>query len=102
MLLQEKTEVENGLLENALGMKDEGDEQAAYTSVSVQEWVHGLELDVSQSSLRKRVHGAVQEGFPGREALGQLLLRRGDKGGIAKSAPSDPVLGSAELPRLFA
>src|SRR5205807_4929523 len=102
--LEEKAQVQQRLGEQLPVLQQERDEQATDAAVAVEKRVDGLELDVHERGAdeRRQVVVAVDVLLKIAEKTCQLLGRRRDENGVARTSAADPVLAASQLARLLA
>lgn len=104
VLLEMEGEVEKWLAKDSLGTEDEGDEEAAEATVSIEEGVDGLKLDVGEGGFEQwaGVDGiVVDEFFEGAHGFKGEIRWGGDESRVAGAGAADPVLGAFELAGLL-
>src|SRR5262245_62639149 len=100
VLLEVETQVEEWLAQHSGMTEKKRDEQAADPSVSVEERMDGLELDVGEAGAQQ--HGQpvllrMQESLESAHAVGNHRVGWRHEGGVARTAPADPVLRATEF-----
>src|SRR5579863_10201303 len=100
--LEIKAEVKNGFTDRACDTQQERNQQAAQSSVSVQEGVNSFKLHMCECGLdqnRQVFVVAMQELFEPAHAFHHFLRWWRDKCCVTGPRASDPVLCFAEFPR---
>jgi hypothetical protein len=84
-------------------VEDQRDQQSAYSAVPIEERMDGFELYMGQGGhdQGRLLLTGVQEVFQFADALGQDIRWRWNEVRICGARAANPVLGTAEFPRLF-
>ena len=75
--------------------QEKSNEEAAYPSVPIEEWMNGLELYVGEPGAQQSgdsVIFPVEEGFEFRHAVLDLRVGRGNEDCVARTRSTNPVL----------